>query len=254
MAITVAELYRHPVKGLTPEPLERVELTAQRGLPHDRRFALSFGGAPVDPDARSQWLPKAKFFTLMRHERLAQLRTSFDEATGVLTIERGGKVVARGNITEPLGRTLIEEFFAAFLGAEARGTPRLLEATGHMFGDHTDDLVSMINLASVRDLERVTRAPVDPRRFRANLHFDGAAAWEEFNWIGGVVAVGGTQLRVVSRIERCAATNVNPETAERDLNIPRSLSGGFGHMDLGVLAAVVTNGAVAVGDTLEPLT
>ena len=63
--------------------------------------------------------------------------------------------------------------------------------------------------------------------------------------------MGGARLRVARPIERCAATNVNPATAERDLNLPRALMRGFGHVHMGVYAAVTEGGEVAVGDALE---
>ncbi len=94
------------------------------------------------------------------------------------------------------------------------------------------------------------RRPVDPLRFRANLYVEGLPAWAEFDWGGGEIEMGGARLRVIRRTERCAATNVNPETAARDMNIPLALKRGFGHVDMGVYAEVVTGGEVATGDRI----
>lgn len=245
--LTLTQIYRYPVKGLTPEPLAHVGLSAGQGLPQDRRFALAHGSTNFDVAAPT-WMPKTKFLMLMRNERLARLRTRFDEATGVLTIQRDGKTVASGNITSQTGRTIIEEFFSAYMGTEALGSPKLLEAPGHMFSDVARKVVSVIGLASLRDIERVVRGPVDPRRFRANLYFDGGAAWQEFDWVGREFRIGKVRLRGVKRIERCAATNVNPETGERDLNIPLTLQRGFQHIDTGIYADVLEGGELATGD------
>ncbi|MGQ0664282.1 MAG: MOSC domain-containing protein [Pseudomonadota bacterium] len=251
MALRIAKIYRYPVKGLTPEPLSRAELAAGEGIPQDRRFALAHGAARIEP-GRPQWLPKTNFLMLMRNERLARLKTRFDEATGVLVVERDGKAVARANLLEAAGRVVIEQFFAAFLGAECRGAPRLVESPGHMFSDVSRKAVSIIGLASIRDLERVVRAPVDPRRFRANFYFDGGQPWQEFEWPGKEIRVGGARLSVIKRNARCAATNVDPETGIRDLNIPLALAEGFRHADMGVYAEVVAGGTAAVGDPLVP--
>jgi uncharacterized protein YcbX len=159
--------------------------------------------------------------------------------------------VVSADPTDRLGRTLIAEFFAGYLAGAARGAPKLLEAEGHMFSDIPEKRVSIINLASVRDLERVVRRPVDPLRFRANIYIDGAAPWEEFNWVGSTISIADVGLEVEARIGRCAATNVDPETGERDLSIPRTLQAGFGHGDMGVYAAVVTGGVIAKGDRLK---
>ncbi len=249
MTITVAEICRYPVKGLNAERLARVALSPGEGLPHDRRFALAHGYTAFDPKA-PEWHPKTHFLMLVRDQKLALLRIAFDEATGELAIHRAGKRVIRAKATEPLGRSLIEQFFAGFMGAAARGAPKLLEAPGHMFSNVREKCVSLINLASVRDLERVVREAVDPARFRANIYFEGAPAWAEFGWAGAEIELGGARLSVTKPTQRCAATNVDPETAARDMNIPQALQRGFGHVDMGVYAEVVAGGVVATGDRI----
>ena len=84
--------------------------------------------------------------------------------------------------------------------------------------------------------------PVDPLRFRGNLHVDGWPAWQEFDLLGQTLAVGDVRLKVVKRIVRCAATNVEPRTGIRDLEIPKTLMQAFGHMDCGVYAEVTAGG------------
>ena len=249
MTAAITQIHRHPLKGLNAEPLARATLTPGEGLPHDRRFALAHGSTAFDTQA-PEWRPKTNFLMLMRDEKLAQLRIAFDEETGELAIHRAGKQVVRAKATEPLGRTLIEQFFAGFLGAAARGTPKLLEAPGHMFTDTPEKCLSLINLASITDLERVMRADVDPLRFRANIYFEGAPAWAEFDWIGKEIEIGPARLRVTARIDRCAATSVNPVTAARDMNVVKALQRGFGHIDMGVYAEVIGGGEIATGDRI----
>jgi uncharacterized protein YcbX len=247
----VTHIYRYPVKGLNGEPLDRVEATPGEGLPHDRRFAIAHGSTPFDP-SNPEWRPKTGFLMLMRNERLALLDARFDEGTGVLSIRRDGKHVMSGDVTTLIGRALIEDFFSAFMANEVRGKPRILEAPGHMFSDHRGKVVSLINLESLRDLERAVGTRVDHRRFRANFYFDGRDSWDEFDWLNKEIGLGGACVRVIAPIPRCAATNVNPETAERDLQIPHALKDAFGHSDLGVYAEVVAAGTVGVGDELAP--
>ena len=250
MTLTLAQIYRYPVKGLTPEPLSRVAVLPGQGLPQDRRFALAHGSTNFDVAAPA-WMPKTRFLMLMRNERLARLRTHFDETTGILTVQRDGKTVASGNILSQTGRTIIADFFAAYMGTEALGAPKLLEAPGHMFSDVARKVASVIGLASIRDLERVTRSPVDPRRFRANFYFDGGAPWQEFDWVDREFSIGRVRLRGVKRIERCAATNVDPETGERDLNIPLALQRGFQHTDTGIYAEILDAGDIRIGDEIN---
>src|SRR5262249_46147775 len=114
----------------------------------------------------------------------------------------------------------------------------------------TDQYVSLINLASIAALEQSIGAEVAPLRFRANVYFEGAPAWSELDWLEREIAVGGARLRVVSAITRCAATQVNPATASRDLDIVRALQHGFGHNLMGVYGEVVEGGEMAVGDRI----
>jgi GntR family transcriptional regulator / MocR family aminotransferase len=85
-------------------------------------------------------------------------------------------------------------------------------------------------------------------RFRANFYLDGAAPWQEFDWIGADIAIGDAAFRVDRRNGRCSATNVNPTTGERDLDLPGSLRAAFGHKGLGVYLVVREGGKVVIGD------
>lgn len=251
---SVVRICRYPVKGLSAEDLEQVLLTAGQCLPQDRRFALAHADTQFDP-ASPGWLPKTSFLMLMRNEKLAQLRTRFDEQSGYFTIERDGKMVLKAEITDPSQRESINDFFADFLRDSVTGAPRVVEAPGHSFSDATQKpnsttykYVSLVNLASVRALEQVVRAPVDPIRFRANLYIDGLPAWSEFDWVGSEITVGCARLHIVSRIIRCAATTVNPATAERDLNVLSHLQQAFGHCHMGIYGEVVGSGEIVTGD------
>ena len=87
---TVQSIYRYPVKGLSPEPLVRAQLAEGETLPADRLYAIENGPSGFDP-AVPGYLPKTRFLMLMKNERLAHLRTRFDEASHVLRIEADGR-------------------------------------------------------------------------------------------------------------------------------------------------------------------
>jgi uncharacterized protein YcbX len=256
LPITISAIYRYPVKGLSPEPLRGVALTPGRCLPQDRRFAIALPATRFDPE-HPEWLAKTHFAMLMRDETLAQLHTRFDAERNELEVGRDGRVELRARLTEPEGRRQAGEFFTAFLEGAVEGPLRLIEAPGHAFADArrkanatTDQYVSLINVASIAALEAAIGAPIDPLRFRANVYLEGVPAWSELDWIEREIALGGTRLRVIAAITRCAATQVNPTTAERDLDIVTELQRGFGHNLMGVYAEVVEGGEIALGDAL----
>jgi uncharacterized protein YcbX len=245
----IASLYRYPVKGLYPQSLPRVALGMGQTLPADRRYAIENGPSGFDPAAPA-WLPKSHYLMLMRNERLAGLQTHFDDDTHLLTIRERGQMAVRGDLETPEGRAAIETYFAANFASELRGPPRILSGGGHSFSDVAKKVVSIINLGSVAAIENMVGLPVHPLRFRANLYVSGWPAWHEFELLDRTLAIGEVRLRVVKRIVRCAAVNVDPESAARDLDIPPTLMRRLGHADCGVYAEVIAGGNIAVGDAI----
>ena len=249
MSAQITGLYRYPVKGLSPEPLSEVTLGIGQTFPADRRYAIENGPSGFDPAAPG-WLPKSQFLMLMRNERLAALKTQFDDRTHSLTIRKDGEVAVRGDLETAEGRSLIEQFFTANFADDLKGPPKVLSAAGHSFSDVARKVVSIINLASVAAVEGLVDWAVHPLRFRANMYVTGWPAWHEFELLGRTLAIGDARLKVVKRIQRCAAVNVDPETALRDLEIPPTLQRRLGHADCGIYAEVVAAGTLRLGDAV----
>ncbi|KKJ75235.1 hypothetical protein WH95_19365 [Kiloniella litopenaei] len=242
MSAHIKSIHSYPVKGLSAENLDQVDLLKDALFPDDRRFAIAHGSTEF-PDGPT-WLAKKHFVMLAKNPKLAQLTSSFDRETETLTLFRNGKRVSRGKLTDQTGRMLLEQFLASFLESDVRGAPKIVENSTTAFTDIPYLQISLINLESIRDLERVVRSPVDPMRFRGNLYIQGLKAWAENDWVGKEITIGDVVLEVKSPIGRCAATNVNLDTAEVDLNIPKSLQAGFGHRNMGVYAQVKTDGRI----------
>jgi uncharacterized protein YcbX len=248
----VETMYRYPVKGLTAEALEVTDLVANECIADDRRFALAQGDAPFD-EAAPSFLPKRHFACLMVNERLALISAAYDSHSGLLLLRIPGSEPLTADIRSEEGRTAVAAALSAYMGAEARGTPRFVTAPGHAFADDRKKGVTLINLASIAAVEKATGLTLDPLRFRANVYFSGLPAWAEFQWVGKEVLLGGARLLIEKRTVRCPATQVNPTTGERDAPVPKLLREHFGHADLGVHALVVEGGRVALGDSLEEL-
>lgn len=252
MVATVTRLSRYPIKGLSPEPLSSVTLYPGNGFPGDRAFALALPSTKFDEDQPTP-LPKTMFLMLARQEALARLRTSYNESTGILSMKDGTHVLSE-NIRNSDGRAAIERFFSGFLPANEVGQARLVTAKAHSFTDvgaRSPELmraVSMINLASVRDFESKLGEQVDPRRFRANILVDGLPPWVELDWVGRKLAIGSIKFEGARLTVRCPATEVNPDTAVRDIRLPYELKRIYGHIHLGLYLYVESEGALSVGD------
>lgn len=245
MKATLKTLRRFPLRGLAGEEIERTRVSPLSGLPFDRLSVLTTTSVGPEGEVSS-------YLGIMEEPKLGLLQPHYDEASGILSIERDGKTLTRGKVLDPLGQTLISQFFAAYLKGSPRGMPKLV-ARADGFHDTTPPWISLINLASVTDIERVARQKVDARRFRGNLMIEGLAPWEEMGWIGRRLQIGGASFEVVEKTVRCAVTMINPDTQEKDLNVPRLLQVSFGHTVCGVYLKILAGGDLATGEELQLL-
>lgn len=247
----IASLWRHPVKGFTPERLASATLAAGGYFPCDRLYAVEDGPSGFDPAAPG-WVPKQKFTVLAKIAEVARARTAYDEASSVLTASADGRAAFKGALDEETGREAFAAWLTDFLGEEASGPLKVVQAPGHRFTDHPQGHVSIVNLASVRELEARIGRPVDPLRFRANLYVDGWPAWIENEAAEGAkVRIGGAEATLFKPIVRCVATHVDPATGERDMDVVKALFDHFGHLHCGIYVHVTKGGALAEGGAAE---
>ena len=248
----LASLWRHPVKGFTPERLTEAVLNAGGYFPCDRLYAVEDGPSGFDPAAPA-WTPKQKFTVLAKIAAVARVRTAYDDTNGMLSAVADGQPDFRGVLTEVAGREAFAAWLTDYLGEEILGPLRVVQAPGHRFTDHPAGHVSIVNLASVRDLEAKAGRSIDPLRLRANLYVEGWPAWIENDLVGRQIRIGGALARVFSPIVRCAATHVDPSSGERDFDLVGALYGNFGHMNCGLYLSIEGDGAVVEGDGVRLL-
>lgn len=249
-APSVAALYRYPVKGLSAEPLDSIELHAGQTVPHDRIYAVEHGPRRFDPAAPA-WLPKVAFLCLMKDAPLAALDSRYDPGSGVLSLVRGGEEIATGDLRTEAGKASILDTLDGCRGPGRDGELRLVRAPGHSFSDVPGKVVSIVNLASVRALAEASGEEIDPLRFRANLYLDGLDRWEENDWLDRTLGAGsGLALRIRKTTTRCAATEVRPGTGARDIDMLALLTRETRGLVCGVYAEVTTGGRLALGDEL----
>lgn len=245
---TLTGIYRFPVKGLAGEALETVDVGAGEGLPHDRRFALA---RTAPPDAAPfPWRPKQRFATLMRDAELARLTCRVDYDRGTIEIGIPDQAPCVAPFASAEGRARIDAYLRGFV--RSANVLHFVECGRLSFTDVPENCLSLINRASIEELGTRVGAVLHPLRFRANLYVGGLPPWSEFDWIGNEIRVGGVRLRVHSRIPRCAAPAVDPETGERDVNVVKALKTHYGHIDMGIYAEVIDRGRLAVGDAVSP--
>ena len=249
MTISLTSIYRYPIKGFTGQLLKEADIREGRPLAWDRAFAVENGPSNFDPGAPAH-LSKIHFLMLMKQPELATLQTSFDETSGAFCLKRNGNVLAEGNLFEPDSMEGALKIMANHCNKPMRGAPKLLHAGDFAFTDSRTQDLSLINVASVADLGAKIDNDLDPIRFRGNFYIEGASAWQEHEWVGKTLVVGTVPFHVRKRTVRCAATNANPETGERDQNVPKALMDHYGHSDCGIHLMPLADGKVQCGDLI----
>lgn len=249
---SIGSIFTSPVKSLALIQVESVTV-GNSGIVEDRRFYLA--------DA------EGRLVTQRQQGRLTLVQAAYSADSDELSLQfPGGQHLA--GVTD-LGDAVTTTMWGRQVpGREVNGpwnealssfcgsTVRLVKTDnpGTSFDEYP---VSMLSQASLDNLgSRISGGPhVDSRRFRPNFLLDGCSPHEEDSWLGGVVRIGpDLRVKLVAPDPRCAITTLDPDTGERDFDIPKLLltyRPSARAPYFGVYGTVETTGRVTVGDAVE---
>ena len=220
---SVVEVWRYPVKSMAGERLDGCSV-GQTGLEGDRRWAL------VDGSTNQE----GKLLTIRQEEHLMTYRARL-AGQSVEVVAPDGKVHR------------MDDRMVSRLAAETSRPLTLRELEGANFDESP---VLIVNLATVAAFGVEAGMPIDHRRFRANVYFDGLAPEEEIAWLGRRVKVGEAELEVVSRCVRCVIITRDPDTTIATPELLRVLT-ETQKTCMGMYCQVARPGRVAVGDPVH---
>jgi uncharacterized protein len=115
--------------------------------------------------------------------------------------------------------------------------------------------ISLFSVQTVRRLGEELGTDLDKRRFRANIFMDLAstAGFAEDGFVDRSLRIGSkTVVSIRERDPRCAMITLDPDTAEADPAILRTVTKAH-EGKAGVYGAVLTEGMIRVGDEIEVL-
>lgn len=258
-AIEVTRIFKYPVKGLTAQGCDRVELRRDFGVVGDRAFAFMFTDMG-NPQSETPWCSKKHLAVQNDWGELAALTCRYDAERQELELCLDeGPVLVESVLTE-VGRDRLGQFVTDYLqgltpsptARHPQATPvRLIgTATGETrYQDRYQGQVSIVSQATLDDIAAKLGEPeLDVRRFRPNVVVDGVPPWGEFAWLGRQGRLGTARVEVTARIGRCLNVDVNPDTGDRDLSLFAQLPKLFQHGQVGVIAKVLDGGTVRLGD------
>lgn len=114
--------------------------------------------------------------------------------------------------------------------------------------------VSLISLATVRQVEAESGIPLDKRRFRANIYFNFASdegGFAEDNFVGRRLRIGEqATIMVLERDLRCKMISLDPDTGEHNPKVFRKVAQAHDNL-AGVYCAVLVEGLLKKGDSIE---
>lgn len=233
----VVSLFRHPIKGFTPESVESLTVQSDGRIAGDRVLAFRFADA-VTPEVRDgldHW-PKAKGLSLQDFPGLAALRAHYDDARRRVRIEHEGSVLVEAGLDDA-GRVELADAVTEFVLASPEGRriqrpgrlPLVLMGDGvtSRFQDRARGYVSVHGRGSVDALSDALGFAIDDRRFRSNVVIDDAPPWSELDWTGELT-IGQVTFRTAGPIVRCLATHANPDTGVRDAKVLKTLTSALG--------------------------
>lgn len=236
--VLVTKLWRYPVKSLQGEQLSSVDATTA-GLRGDRAYTIVDAATGLGLTARR--VPELLFAS-------ARLR---DDGAAEITLPNGSIAKDDDALSAWLERPVTlrsatdnvsprYENVADF-EQEATSAWELFEGGSLAFHDSPEAVVSLVSMA--------TMSGWDPRRFRANVLFEGTS---EEALVGARLKLGDAVLDVRDRLERCVmVTRPQPHGINKDLDVLRTIHRQRGGC-LAVGALVVSPGTVRVGDELHP--
>ncbi len=261
MPITVARLYRYPVKSMLGEDLDAVAIDS-RGVAGDRAYAV------IDPAENRVGSAKIPH----KWKRLYEFSAMYppgDDTTlppPLILFPDGAPAVA----TDPG----LDARFSQTLGKPVRFVsqkPEDLKLEAVKPGLDAVDLEETVDFPLINPffdfaaLHLVTTATLahlrtfypggdyDARRFRPNLVLDAGSetGFLEQTWVGKTLTIGDqVRLRILMPTHRCAATTLPHHGLPNDPEILRAAN-RHNNGNVGVYAAVEQPGIVRVGDTVE---
>jgi uncharacterized protein YcbX len=130
-----------------------------------------------------------------------------------------------------------------------------LELMNLKHGIFDEACISVISLATLHCIERESGREIDLRRFRPNvvLETNSDEPFVEDSWVGRTLMFGegnsGAAVGVTLRDERCVMVNFDPDTADRDSEVMKTVV-RLNDNCAGVYGTVVRAGELRVGQVV----
>ncbi len=246
----LTEIWRHPIKSHGREQLAQIKLSQGKCIPWDRRWAMAHEMASIDPEA-TEWAPCSNFSRGAKAPKLQAITADVDLQMQKVTLRHPNlRDLTIDPDNDADGLSLIK--WVMPISPTNRALPaRIVRAKGRGMTDTDYPSISLINMASHRDVSVHIEQKLSHLRWGGNLILENLEPWEEMDWIGRTIRVGQAELEIREAITRCNATKANTKTGELDADTLGALQSGWGHKQMGIYGVVTKTGDIHQGDSVE---
>ena len=248
--IKIENLFYSPVKSISFEESESLNVLTDRGIESDRIFAFvqnldsnSIKNLLEDPKSRKL----NNFLTLKNSPELNQY--NFTYAKNKLILKKKDEIIISINPFSKNEKKLLCDKINQIILKDKK-LDLLMDEKNPFFDTMPNNSISLINKKSISDFSNKISTNIEIERFRANIYIDGIAAWEERDWIGKTININNINFFVSDEISRCSATNLKPSTDIVTINLPNQLKKTYDHIYMGLYIVPQQNGVISKEDKI----
>ncbi len=234
----ISAIFRYPVKSMAGELLDVARLS-WHGIEGDRRLAFR----RLDDTSGFPWLTASKLPELLLYKPFGRDSNTAEPLPTHVCTPDGKEYELRSDE--------LREDVSSRYGSD-------VELMNLKHGIFDEACLSVITLGTVHSVARESGRGVelcDLRRFRPNvvIETERAEPFEEDRWVGQTLMFGeansGAAVRVTMRDERCVMVNLDPDTAERDSKVMKTVV-RLNENYAGVYGTVVRAGELRAGQVV----
>ena len=247
----IKNLYFSPVKSLSFNNVDTLEIIKNIGIKNDRIFAFSNNLNIKDlkliknnPLKREIY----KFLSLKKYPELNEY--NFLLENNFLILEFENNIILKTDIDNQHEIKILCSKLEDIL-PNINNINLLKDSMNPFFDTMPNKSISLINLNSIIDFEKLSNYQVEHERFRGNIYVEDLDKWEERKLVGKVLLINDIKFKVIKEIPRCSATNIKPKTSDINLNIPFNLKKIYNHINLGIYLDPLNNGKINKRDLIK---
>ncbi len=247
----IKNLYFSPVKSLSFNNVDNLEIIKNIGIKNDRIFAFTNNLNLKDIELiKNNPLKREiyKFLSLKKYPELNQYNFLLED--NFLILEFENKIILKTDIDNRHEIKILCSKLEDML-PNINNINLLKDSTNPFFDTMPNKSISLINLNSIIDFEKFSNYQVEYERFRGNIYVEDLDKWEERKLVGKVLSINDIKFKVIKEIPRCSATNIKPKTSHINLNVPFNLKKIYNHINLGIYLDPLNNGKINKGDLIK---